>query len=307
MYNMAEYDVKKVIPLIVNLPQRLKRETMYDFISSVIDQDRQPTAREIVLDFSTLEFIEPVGVTVLSNVTEWLLAKDVTVRYKCPDVHSREAMRYLDDSLFFERYLSLKLRPNAKPRETTIPLELVAYSESYRWFNKVLSWLSLKLNVSTSSLSTIKVCFQEIFNNINDHSQEHIGCVTAQHYPRNNAIVVAISDFGVGIPYNIQKMQPSLTDSLSLLKATEEGISTKSTPQNRGAGLDTLIWNVVRNNQGSVYIHSNGGILNCIYDNDRVDKIPLKAPGFYPGTLIEVVFRTDTISNILDSEEAYEW
>jgi len=294
--------------LEVFLPGRFNRASMYQLIGDIIDQDQLPKSEKVILNFSTLGFIEPVGVTVLSNVTEWLLKKGVHLTYRTPsDLNSRESLRYLDDSLFFRRYVGEKFRPTAKPRNTTIPLELVTYQESYRWFEKILYWLSLKLNVSTRALSTIKVCLQEIFNNINDHSQENIGCVTAQHYPRNNCIVVAISDFGVGIPYNIQKIHPSLSDHLALQKASEEGVSTKSNPQNRGAGLDTLIYNVVKNNQGGVYIHSNSGILNCTYNGAQVGKLPLRADGFYPGTLIEIVFKTDTIGNILDSEEEFEW
>jgi len=295
--------------LMVDIPKILNRITMYDFINQVIDEDMQPRACELCINFSGLVFIEPAGVTILSNVTEWLFKRDVKVFYNYPKIPElNRAFCFLDDSQFFQRYVGKSARKFASVRDTTIPLELVAYSDSYQWLERTKSWFAKKLNVPARSLSTINVCFQEIFNNINDHSQENIGCVFAQHFPNKNEIQVAISDFGVGIPHNIQRVNPWLNDAEAIGKAIEVGFSTKSTPNNRGAGLDTLIHNVVINNHGSVYIHSNNGILNCNYNAvDGLSIQPVIAYGFYPGTLIQINFRTDQILNILDEEEEFEW
>lgn len=289
-------------------PARLNRHTMYSLIDKVIDEDMHPRSSQVTINFRTLDFIEPTGVTILSNITEWLLKRDVKVSYKYPQqLGSRPALEFLDDSQYFKHYVGEYKRRFASTRPTTIPLELVGYNESYQWFQKTQRWLANRLNVSTGSLTNIKICFEEIFNNINDHSQEHIGCVFAQHFPNKNTISVAISDFGVGIPSKIQEQHPWLSDGEAIKTATEVGFSTKSTPRNRGAGLDTLIYNVVNNNQGSVYIHSNHGILNCNYTNSSVLKTPQDHIGYYPGTLIEIVFKTDTIEYILDEEEDFEW
>ena len=135
------------------------------------------------------------------------------------------------------------------------------------------------------------------------------GCIFIQHYPRDNYVKVAISDFGVGIPHNVHRKMPWLADSLAIKKATEAGFTTKTTPKNRGAGLDTLLYNVVKNNKGSVYIHSNQGILECTYDNDleEIMMLPRDYQGYYPGTLLDIVFRTDTIEDIEFFEEEFTW
>ncbi|MEK4880111.1 MULTISPECIES: hypothetical protein [Paenibacillus] len=294
----------------VYLPEKMNRATMYNFINEIIDDDRQPKADSFEFMFNTLKFIEPVGVTVLSNITEWLIDKGIDLEYTYPKINYFEkinSMCYLDDSLYFERYLNEKIRPNAEPRPTTIPLTLVTINESYQWFQKVIFWMSGKLGITTESLADYKMCFQEIFNNINDHSTEHIGCAFIQHYPKENKICIAISDFGVGIPYNLQKLHPSLNDAQAIKEAVKQGISTKSTPRNRGAGLDTLIHNVVLNNMGSVYIHSNYGILECKYKNEGIQMSSRLKRVFYPGTLIEINLRTDTIENILNDREDFAW
>lgn len=294
----------------VRLPNRLDRVNMYKLINQTINSDFLPVADEFEFNFQTLSFIEPVGVTVLSNLTEWLMKRNVKLRWTGPsdqNIPYHDAICYLDDSAFFKRYLGKSLRKFATVRGTTIPLELVSYSDSYQWLEKTIFWLSRKLNITPQSLVNIKVCMEEVFNNINDHSQENIGCVFAQHYPNLKLVRIAISDFGVGIPYNINKVRPGIQDSEAILLATEQGFSTKSNPKNRGAGLDTLIYNVVNNLQGNVYIHSNHGILNCTYTSSGTTKQTQNHSGFYPGTLLEIVFRTDAIENITDSEEEFEW
>ncbi|GEB35326.1 hypothetical protein [Brevibacillus parabrevis] len=123
---------------------------------------------------------------------------------------------------------------------------------------------------------------------------------------QKNEVNIAISDFGIGIPSNVQSVIPGLTDSLAIQKATEQGFSTKSTPGNRGAGLDVLVKNVVKNNQGWVYIHSNHGIVKCkLGHNNDIAMEPSDISGFYPGTLFEIVLRTDTIEHV--EEEEFEW
>ncbi|WP_315370857.1 ATP-binding protein, partial [Paenibacillus xylanexedens] len=208
----------------VMLPDNFNRDTMYRFISKIIGFDKRPISHTFDFDFSNLKFISPVGVTVLSNFHEWLVRRDVTVRYKLPpleDWDNRKALSYLDDSLYFEQHIGEKRRPNANPRETTQPLTFVEMDESYQWFEKIINWLSIRLKVSRSSLAGLKMCLQEIFMNIKDHSNESLGCAFIQHFPYQNTVTIAISDFGVGIPHTISKTQPSLNDAQCIVKATE--------------------------------------------------------------------------------------
>lgn len=292
------------------LPENFNRNTMYDFISQTLNENLQPRSTEIVFDFSRLSFIEPVGVTVLSNLVCWLHKWGTKVFFRTRDVNyfnRWDTMWFLDDSNFFKRYTGKHLGVSPCVRPTTIPLEEVKYSDSHQWLEQTIKWLSRCLNLTPASLANIKVCFQEIFNNIADHSSENTGCVFIQHYPNKNEVRVAISDFGVGIPHNIKKVHPGYTDAQCLSRSIEHGFSTKSTPKNRGAGLDTLVYNVVNNNKGRVYIHSNHGILDCKTSPFGIFAVPENTPGFYPGTLFDIVFRTDTIENIEEDEEDFLW
>lgn len=292
----------------IALPGNFNRNTMYHFINQIIDNDLQPKDKEFQLDFNSLTFIEPVGFTVLSNVIEWLKKRGCSVsgliaenisyrgRIHCP-------ISFLDDSLFFDRYVGQKIFAQSSPRDTTIPLSIIAHQKSAQWLEKTIQWLARRLSMKVESLTNIKVCFEEVFNNIKDHSNENIGCIFAQHFPNKNIVRVAISDFGVGIPFNVQKVKPLLTDSQAIRQAIVYGFTTKSNVRNGGRGLDTLIQNVVKNNQGSVYIHSTRGILESTYLNGEINSQEKECSGFYPGTLLDIVFRTDTIEDYEDEED----
>ena len=293
--------------MIVGIPSQFTRHNIYNLIDRVIDKDKEPMDHKINFDFSKLKFIEPVGVTVLSNLFAWLLKNQIECSLTIPVMHNY-AIRYLDDSLFFEQHLGKKLDQSAAKRDTTISLQNVKCQESYDWLGRVLiSWLAARLNLTRESLTYIKVCLTEIFNNINDHSNENIGCIFAQYYPQKDRIHIAVSDFGVGIPYNVQKFYPSYRDSQALLEATKVGFTTKSIPRNAGAGLDVLIKYVVDTNKGGVYIHSNYGILSSIYHNGCSSINAEDILSYYPGTLFDIVLRTDTIENVTKLEEEFEW
>lgn len=294
------------------LPSNFTKDSMYFLLNSVISPDYQPIDSTIEFNFTNLTFIEPAGVTVLSNLFEWLKSKNCTIKIltNYPKNSRTCPIKYLDDSGFFKFYLGSYLQETHQKRKTTFPLAHVTYQMSYQLINfNFIPWLAGQLNVTRESLDNIKVSIEEVFNNINDHAQVNsgIGCIYAQHYPKMNQVKIAISDFGVGIPNNIRKRFPSLNDGEAIEKALQYKLSTESTPKNRGVGLDHLITNVTKNHNGTVFIHSYHGILKCTYGNNDFNTIHTLKTGSYPGTLIEIIFRTDTVENIFVEEEDLEW
>lgn len=298
------------ITLEIHLPRRFVRSEMYNFLQEVITTDRNPVSEEIIFNFNTLNYIEPAGITILSNVFEWLKRRNVSTFIninhdriiggsKCP-------LTYLDDSMFFNRYIDTTITNEPSIRPTTRPLELITYSHSYNWLHQTfIPWLAVQLNTQPGSLDEVEVCISEIFNNINDHSSEQIGCIYAQHYPNINQVKIAISDFGVGIPTSIQSKYQTLTDEEALNEAIKEGVSTQSTPGNRGAGLTNITKAIVQSNKGSIHIHSNAGIIKCTPGDTGILTSSSTASGFYPGTFFEIIFNTN---NILENEEEdFEW
>lgn len=292
------------------VPGRFDNQTMYLLIQAVLDENLEPRARKIELNLTPLYFIEPVGVTVLCNILQWLwLIKGVNVSIHCDA--SAPTIRYLDDSGFFILHLGQPLSPSAAVRDTTVPLELVSFEHSHQYINDRFSgWLQNRLRMNKDSIASILMSISEIFINIQDHSGQKTGCIFAQHYPNINKIKIAISDFGIGIPTAVQRQFAAPSDNDAILKAVEMGFSTRSTPQNRGVGLPTLIANAVQNNGGNIAIHSGRGAVEFSLTDGKIQPKSLVIPGnfeiFYPGTLFSIILRTDTIEHVT-AEEEFTW
>ncbi|MFP7171968.1 ATP-binding protein [Terribacillus halophilus] len=296
--------------LKVYIPKKFKKTTMHLLIDEVIDSDMMPKSKEIRFDFSRLSFIEPSGVTILSNLLEWLMIRGVNVSLTGPK-EMTTALKFLDDSMFFKHYLKTTFSDHAAIRPTTSPLNIVSYDESFSYLDKtLLPYLSNMLSVNVKALGDIKTSFGEIFNNIRDHANEKCGCIFAQRYPQRDPdeIVISVSDFGVGIPETIRRVHPSLDDSEALVHAIVEGVSSKSTPRNRGAGLRTLVHNVVLNNGGRIEIRSFYGILNISRNTSGdLEVNSLRSVNRYPGTFMEITLDTNKFVREDVEEEEFEW
>jgi len=89
-------------PVIV-LPAQFRGSTLSQVAADVgrhvDDKGNWPEA--VTFDFSRLTFIRPAGVVFLSNLAYWLNEKGTAVSFTNCDGR-RGAIKYLDDSLFFE-------------------------------------------------------------------------------------------------------------------------------------------------------------------------------------------------------------
>lgn len=97
--------------LLIPLPNTLKRETMYSLLTKAINDEMEPKDQYIELDFTTLKWIEPSGVTVLSNLVQWLDKQGVMVMLSIPEevpTGRNCPVKYLDDSLFFVNHTDSK-------------------------------------------------------------------------------------------------------------------------------------------------------------------------------------------------------
>lgn len=290
----------------INLPQWFNADSTHNFVQKIAPGGA-PIDSEIGFNFSELQFIDGIGLTIFCNSLEWLFTKDVKCKFFGFEKHS-DPILYLDDCGFFRSYVGAPLREVACVRNTTLPLRRIVYAESHGWLDlQATPWLGSKLGVAESALGTIRACIKEIFNNVEDHSSKSIACVHMQHYPQKNEIQITISDFGQGIPTNIRKIDAAKSDAELIKKATEEGVTTKSHPNNRGAGLSTLI-DCVTLNGGRVRISSLRGSLFCRRGQDsEVMKTVYDAPGSYPGTLVNVTLRTDLFVGDDSEEVDFQW
>lgn len=277
------------------------------FVTNATLLNAEQRTKHIVFDFSSLEFIEPVGVVALSNAVEFLRSTGIKVTFENHKKYSR-ANKYLDDAGFFRFYLNRDIFINATARPTTVPLiKFKANAYVPYLYQQLMPWIGQEVNLGTESLETIKTCLEEIFHNIDYHSGVKFGVSFSQYFPKSKRIHIAISDFGRGIPSQVQSVLPELDDAQCVRKAIQEGFSTKSNVRNRGAGLPNLIRYVTQRNSGTVLIHSGHGYLSATR-GPLVSSITSRRERYaYPGTLVQVVLRTDTLERLENDVEAEDF
>lgn len=221
-----------------------------------------------------------------------------------------EANRYLDDAGFFIEYLKRKVFPTSSCRSTTMPLKLFQADAYVPYlYRDLMPWIKSEVNLSNDTLETIKTCLEEIFHNIEYHSGIKTGCTLSQHFPKENRISIAISDFGIGIPTRVRTKMPNLTDAEAIRQACKEGFTKKSNVLNRGAGLPNLIRYVTQRNSGTVLIHSGEGYLSASRGPASSNVTSRQMPWAYPGTIVNVLLRTDTLERLESDiqQEEFTW
>lgn len=294
----------------IMLPERFNAGAMYHVIAQALQAMKAQASERVVIDFSGLRFIEPIGVVILSNLIEYLMRAGVSTSLTGLGFQSTAAVAYLDDSDFFRRYTGNSLRKWAKPRDTCLPLTMVANAQAVGFLHSTLiPWLAGSLNTSEESLATVRICLDEVFSNINFHSGVDYGCVHIQNFPQSKEVQIAISDFGVGIPANVRKIHPEMIDSVALSLACEEGFTTQSNVKNRGAGLATLIRYLTLKDRGKVWIVSGEANLSAIHDsNTKKSKVTSRTvKGFYPGTLVRITLKQDSIRDLATDVQSEEF
>jgi anti-sigma regulatory factor (Ser/Thr protein kinase) len=300
--------VKEEMPVpIIVLPKQFNGLTLATLAAEVTKHARGGWPPELVFDFAELGFIRPAGVVFLSNLVHWLDEKKTRVLFRNTKKQTAPLF-YLDDSLFFQQHLGSKVRPTASPRATTRPLLRLAQKDSHSWLQSdLLPWLASRLSINEASLYSVKVCVSELFNNIQDHTRYDIGSIFIQHFPNENSVIFSVADFGLGIPDKVRSKVPEISDTAAIIKAVEEGFTTKSRPANQGAGLDYLLKTIVQANDGQVTFYSGRSIVR--FENERAMIRPkvITSVGFCPGTTIDIKLRTDKIEVLPDQVEELQW
>jgi len=287
----------------LQLPTIFSIDAFYDVIDLMWGVVTSQT-KTVVIDFSKLQSIEVGGVTALSNVIEYWKSEGVLVQ--CTNVDLCKSRDFLHGSGFAGKYTETQGEQQS-PKDEFLRLELVQYDRSFSYItDKLIPWLAEGLKCDRKALSSIRVCFEEIFNNIRDHSSVNIGCSCAHHIENRNKILICISDFGVGIPARVRRNMALNSDHAAIAMACQDGFTTKTTPKNMGAGLPTLIRNIVTRNSGSVSIYSGKGIYDCKPDKRKVG-VGRPAPSGYPGTVIYITIDTQKFVPSEVSEEAFSW
>ncbi|MFD1710806.1 histidine kinase [Ottowia sp. GY511] len=295
--------------LKIVLPVRFGQDTMYGVIRRGITDQGDARASNIDIDFGSIQFIEPIGVVVLSNFIEYL--RRCKVNGNLTNIwKTYPAVQYLDDCGFFARYHGQPLSQHAQRRPTMFPLTLISNEQAMGFlYMTLIPWAATQLGVPDEALASLRVCLEEILHNINDHSGVGVGCIHAQFFPNDGELHIAISDFGTGIPNVVRTRVPQISDAEALKLACTQGFTTQSNVRNRGAGLDVLISTITTKDRGHISIISGRANISALNVGGIAKRTARTKPFVYPGTLVRVALKTDRLQGWIDEvePEVFKW
>lgn len=292
---------------MLTLPDRLTIDRLDPFLEELGAVVASGPAGKLPIEFGPLAFIDPAGTAALATAMDYLRSRGFVpeVRHQ---PHRAPVAAYLRDVRLFDLLADPETTDLVPGRQTAFPLSRVTHGQSFDLLkNSFAPWLSGILSISPASLEQLRACLGELFNNIADHADVATGFFFAQHFPNAQRVGIALADFGIGIPARVRLRIPGLDDGAALAKAFEEGFSTRTTPRNRGAGLDWLKRYVVDVNGGKVDVHSHRGRLLASPGPGGAVFQARCARGEFPGVLYYIDLRTEAIRPAEDTREDLEW
>jgi Histidine kinase-, DNA gyrase B-, and HSP90-like ATPase len=278
----------------------LKTSTSKNLWNRFINANRYENGvQNLVVDLTQCSFIEPFHIVQVACLIEEYHLQNVAITFVKSDALALN--EYLTNIHFFDYWQSGFNRSNYqqtgrmtnlslwKLDETMIHL-YATYAQEYFENN-----FRFENGFQFTDFQPLSIAIKELFNNIVDHSGSPVsGYTTIQFYPQNKRLKIAICDFGVGIPtlinrYLLQNGQEEISSMMAFKKGFENNFSTKSTPRNKGYGLD-LLRAIVKNSNGQLRVISNDVMMNMTDTDEQIFAIKHN----FQGTVFEIILDTTT-------------
>ncbi|UAM98380.1 ATP-binding protein [Polaribacter litorisediminis] len=260
----------------------------------------------LTVDFNNIRFLETDDFVVLACLIESFYAQGSQVAF---EGGSTSLNNHLFNIKFKEYWKEGFNRENftLSKNHTTLCLWKISQQMIYTYTNYAKEYF--ERFTDNKDLIPLASNIDEVFNNIFDHSKSPVsGYIITQYYPKNNKIIFSVCDFGVGIACSInndlvKKQEKPIEDWKAIIKSLERGYSIKSTPRNRGFGLNNIL-ELTESSNGKLQILSNTGIV------EKRSGEMYRAGDFnfnFPGTLIKVEVDLNTFEEKDDTEDIYEF
>lgn len=275
------------------------------FINSNIEAAETPV--NLVVDFNVVSFLQTDDFVILACLIETFYTKGSKISFiggtfsLNNHLNNIKFKKYWEDDFDRENFtISLN--------RTTLCLWKLTRERMYGYSMFAKDYFKDNF-IRNKDLLPLSSNLDEVFNNIFDHSKSEVsGYVITQYFPKINKLSFSVCDFGMGIcksinDYRILNGQKEIEDWRALLKSIELGYSVKSTPRNRGFGLNNIL-ELTETSNGVLSIVSNSGILqkkaNKTYQVGETKHS-------FSGTLIKVEMDLNTFDNVDESEDIYEF
>lgn len=288
---------------ILKVPSTQKADDWFEFIRESLDHNEKVDL--LIVDFNNLKFMDTDDFVVLACLIESFYLKGCKVAFKGGTenfnnhLYNVKFKEYWKDGFDRSKF-------TISYNRSTLCLWKISQEMIYSYSTYARKYFEGFTN--NKDLIPLASNIDEVFNNVFDHSKSEVsGYIITQYYPKNNKLSFSVCDFGVGIPNSINNAEieniNNIEDWKAILKSLERGFSIKSTPRNRGFGLNNIL-ELTESSKGKLSIISNNGIVI-----KKAGEMYVSGSNDYnfSGTLIKVEVDLNSFEEKDESDEIFDF
>jgi hypothetical protein len=258
----------------------------------------------LIVDFGLIGFLDTDEFVVLACLIESFYINGYTVEFRGGNKHLRRHFARTKFKEYWKEGFD-RSRFTSSLNQTTLCLWKISKDMIYNYSSYAKKYF--ETFTDNKDLLPFSSNMDELFNNVFDHSKSSVtGYIITQYYPKKNRLSLSICDFGIGIPSSVQNAKigtTNMNDWEAILHSLEMGVSAKSTPRNRGFGLNNVL-EFTENTNGLLHIVSNNGVIKKKANNDY---IRINSGYDFTGTLIKVEIELDKLDEKDETEESFDF
>lgn len=239
---------------------------------------------ELIIDFSDCEFIYPDYALLLLCSIKHIehLGYKITGFVKCDT--NKKIVSYLAKMGFFES-LEVKLPFKTPEIDSKSAVQIQKYTTENQTdvLNSILNILRNKSSMNDDVFASLDYCFNEVLDNVLNHTEEKEGWVVAQYYEKLNSIRLIVCDFGLGIHKSLNQKH-NFSEEEAIQKCIESGV-TNGKGQGHGLYATSLF---AKLNKGWLSLMSGNKKLNV---NER--ETTVRDIDYWQGTCVYIRINTN--------------
>ena len=236
---------------------RTHNQTLF-VCNAMVNQFKLMPDTTLIIDFSDCDFIYPDYAILLLCSIKYIESLQIKVSGTLKLNNNNKIVSYLAKMNFFEN-LNVKL-PFSIPKfnaNSSVQIQKYTAENQFEVLNSILKILKEKSNLDDNVYASLDYCFNEILDNVLNHTYEKVGWVVAQYFENINSIRLIVCDFGLGIHASLNQKH-NFTEDEAIAKCIESGVTNG---RGQGHGLYATA-SFVRLNKGWLSLFSGNKKLN---------------------------------------------
>ncbi|MFY8187541.1 MAG: ATP-binding protein [Flavobacterium sp.] len=255
-----------------------------EICNDLVSRYKNVPETELIIDFTDCDFIYPDYVILFLCCIKYIESLGYNVFGTIELDADKKIVTYLAKIGFFNQ-LKVELPISVSEIDTNSAVQIQEYTSENQIevLNSILKVLREKGSLNDNVYASLDYCFNEILDNVLNHTDEKRGWVVAQYYENLNSIRLCVCDYGLGIHKSLNQKH-DFTEEEAILKCIESGVTNG---KGQGHGLFAT----------SSFVRLNKGWLSLISGNKKLNvserETLVKDIAYWQGTCVYIRINTN--------------